>query len=214
MPTVYVDRAAIDGLRPRIPKDTYLTPPELVEATVRLLIQLFPYQMGHVDRVLDPGAGRGAWGKGLRKVWPWTQPHITGIELRQYKKPEDYSAWHNRTNFMDWGRPDGALFELVIGNPPFIHAEDFVWKSRLLLDERGLICFLLPSDFSHSKARVNGILRDSHYRPAYEIALAERPMFRGPTGESLGNQNPNNYILMVWTYKSSPKTTKEWLSWR
>lgn len=221
MATIYVKEGAANNLNPRMKQDTYLTDSRLAVAVVKWLHMKFPSNMRRLSTVLDPGAGKGVWGQAVRDVaeeYGTNQPNITGVELRRNKSPEAYSNWIPRTDYLKWGldwRDYGKPFDLILGNPPFKLAEPFIWHSRGILQTGGLICFLLPGDFSHSETRGKGLFMD--YPPMYEISLMQRPMFLGPKGESLGNQNPNNYDVMIWGEQGQPRanfTIKDWLDWR
>jgi len=213
MPTVYVSKDAKNNLRQRITGDTYLSPLRLAESVVCWLNDHYAWNMARITNVLDPGAGKGVWGQAVldKAAVAQYKPFLTGVELRRNKAPVGYDVgWYNRTDFLKWDSLDE--YDLVIGNPPFKFAEEFIRHSLGMLRENGLICFLLPSDFSHSATRAEGLFRE--YRPAWEVSLAQRPQFRGPNGESLGSANPNNYQFLVWEFESAKQTLKDYFSWR
>ena len=191
MATIYVDKPDRDGLNPRQDKDSYLTQPELAHATISWMADNL--SMGYVKKILDPGAGTGVWGKAAR--WRYRNlAEIDGVEIRRNKNPGYYNNWYPRTDYLKW--PISTLYDLIIGNPPFKLAEAFVRKSLSSLNHLGWLCFLLPSDFAHTQGRARGLFTE--HPPEYLLSLAERPVFTGPSGQSLGNANPNNYSLFLW----------------
>lgn len=217
MATIYVSKDAHDGLNAPMKQDSYLTDPVLAKAVVNWIGQKFPVLMGSWTMVLDPGAGRGVWGNAVldQRQPPKRPPSVVGVELRNCAWPKKYWEYFPRTDFLKW--PTGLRYDLVIGNPPFRLAEKFIRRSIELLRDDGLVCFLLPGDFSHSDVRGNGLFKE--HPPLYEVSLMQRPMFRGPRGQSLGSQNPNNYIVMLWNAGATNEqrdhnTIHEWLDWR
>jgi hypothetical protein len=210
MPVIFRDRSVLDGMTKRIDKDTYLTQYELAYATVGWLYNNTHYPYTYIQYVLDPGAGNGVWAKALRAHWRYSGEGlvITGVELRKKVQPDGYDFWHPRQDYLKW-MPTMMAPDLVIGNPPFLEAEAFVEKSFSFLSPQGIICFLLPTDFTHTKGRSEGLFKQ--HPPRHIVSLAERPQFSDQMGRSLGKANTNNYVLGVWVNDSLDHTI--WHSW-
>ncbi len=207
MPVVFRTKPVMDNLTPRIKNDSYLTQPELAMAAVGWLLE--NVKLPNVPRIyaLDPGAGDGVWGRALLEHAK-DNFIITGIEIRKKKSPVYYDDWHARQNYLTWS-PPAYTYDLIIGNPPFLEAEAFVRKSFSIVSFSGVICFLLPTDFTHTKGRSNGLFKE--HPPRHIVALAERPQFTNAAGKSLGKANTNNYVLGVWVNDSLNHTM--WHSW-
>lgn len=209
MPVVFRDKSVMDSLTPRISNDSYLTPYELAFETVGWLSRNVTLPNTPAIYALDPGAGNGVWGRALMEnSESLSKLVITGIEIRKKKNPGNYDYWYPRQDFLTW-KPTAYTHDLVIGNPPFLKAEAFIRKSFEFLSFNGVICFLLPTDFTHTKGRSNGLFNE--HPPRHIVSLAERPQFTGPNGKSLGKANTNNYVLGIWVNDSLSHTM--WHSW-
>ncbi len=209
MAVIFRDAQQLATMRPRIKRDVYHTDPRLANATVAFLDRLVsPLRF---ERILDPGAGRGVWGKALACALPYATHQIEGVELRRIARPPHYNNWMGGLDYLSPITPVGR-YDLIIGNPPFDLAEAFIQRSRPLLSGDGLICFLLPADFAHGQGRGRGLF--TRYRPRYHVSLMQRPNFTGPRGESLGTANTDNYILMIWKQTSARATTHLRLDWK
>ena len=108
--------------------DFYETPLAFA-ATVMYNIPCSP---ANVKTVLDPGAGRGVWGKALR---PFNyDAHITGIDIQPKGElavaPLIYNTWIE-ADFTTI--QTDQKFDLIMGNQPFKLVHDFVDKSLGLL---------------------------------------------------------------------------------
>lgn len=212
MPVRYVDKAVYDNLRPRIERDVYETDPTLANAIVEYMDYSYKFDGGIY--ALDPGAGSGVFGRALRDNMG-TSVGVLGFELRNIlpKSKHTYGEYFNNTDFLGETYFKYCMqMQLVIGNPPFKHAENFVWRAKYYLEKGGYICFLLPSQFQHSVGRGRGLFKD--YRPDRIVSLMQRPNFTGPLGESLGSANTDDYILMIWRYYSSLVTVHDFLDWK
>jgi len=199
MPTIYTTKK----LPKRAKLDTYITPKELALASLKNLTQ-HPWP----PQVLDPGAGTGVWGWAVRQRYP--KAKITGVEIRKVKAPHPYNTWVNQ-DFMTWYGKSKTIprFDLIVGNPPYKQAEDFIRHSFELLDSAGTILFLLPSHFLHSEKR--GLNLFSDLTPYRIMTLMQRPNFEGQ-----GTANPNTYVLVEWKGKANYEgiTYHDWLNWK
>jgi len=190
-------------MRERDLHDFYPTPLALCDKALGLVNFDSNYQP---YRILDPGAGTGVWGAAASRRW--LEPAIVGIELRQVEKPADYDMWHC-TDYLAF---NFALtkFDLVIGNPPYKHAEQFVRKSHALLTPQGEMIFLLRLAFLEGQARGKGLWCE--IPPRFVYVLSKRPSFI-TEGDKKGKTDATAYALFHWVKGDHRPTTLSWLDW-
>jgi SAM-dependent methyltransferase len=182
---------------PRNPYDFYPTPLACAIAAIRLLPP-----PGDGATVLDPGAGLGRWGQAWREVYGYTEP-ITGVDLHQPARPVWYNSWYN-TSFFNYHPP--ALYDYVIGNPPFSVAEPFVAHGLRLLKPGGVLLYLLRMEFLGSQERGRGIW--TRTPPSEVQILVTRPSFWDN-----GKTDAMEYALFKWTEGNVSKPVLSWLDW-
>lgn len=193
---VITDLAAIStiiaGKRPEA--DVYPTPDWAVEKI--LGAALFPPREGWI-RILDPGAGSGVWGaiasNRLLKTDVW------GVELRNLEQPAEFDSWIACRDFLDWTPLYNTRFDLVIGNPPYSLAEEFIRHSFDLLAPGGQIVFLLRLAFLEGQARAKGLWTE--HPPERVLVLPKRPSFSGN-----GKTDAIAYAAFYWRdgFRGSP----------
>lgn len=188
----------MQGGKKRRKHDFYETPEPLVRAALGLL----PVHKQDMV-ILDPGAGRGVWGRAARNRFP--KAEIIGVEPN-FSRPKEYNEWWksdyrfltNTSQKADW----------VIGNPPYRLAEEFVRTSLDLLRPGGMLCFLLRLAFLESSKRGNGLWKE--FPPSSVHVLMERPSFteNGKTDETA-------YGIYIWC-KGKPviRPLLYWLHWK
>lgn len=201
MPVVMISKEAKDNLNPRQPNDVYETEIKLALACCSLFARTR-------EKILDVGAGSGIWGKAIHQLMP--RAILYGVELRDLPSPDEYLAWDNNIDYLKWGT--NTKFDLIIGNPPFKKAEEFILYSRQFLSENGKIGFLLPSTFQHGQHRGRTLF--TIYRPEIIYALMQRPNFTDFEGKILGNANPSDYIFVIWDKQSCDFAYHDWLDWK
>src|SRR5579859_63782 len=188
--------ASSKPLAARAAFDHYPTPPWVCTVGVQLLASL------GVDpraRVLDPGAGSGAWGQAARAQWP--QASICGVDVRSLDVPPAYDTWRAADFLTFSDRP----YHLVIGNPPYYQAEEFVRHSLRLLAPGGHLLFLLRLAFLESHRRAVGLHRE--FPPKIVGVLASRISF---THDGRSDDTP--YALYCWQPDAAPGQTElRWL---
>lgn len=144
--------------------DVYETATGAVEAALET-VRCFP------QRILDIGAGGGAWGRVARRRFP--SAHITGVEVRSLGRPVAYDEWHVG-DYRRFSPTSG--YDLVMSNPPFKCATECLLRSFKHLNEGGQCLFLLPIYFLETP------LRRELFR-AYPLCrldvFVERPRFSG-----------------------------------
>ena len=126
--------------------DFYATPPE----TVRAFLANFD-GISAGDRILEPSAGNGQIVKVLREGG--YDNRIDAVELRPEERGALEALADNVTigSFFDY-EPDCG-YDVIIGNPPYSLALDFINKSLELLHPGGLLIFLLRTNFLESEKR-------------------------------------------------------------
>ena len=179
--------------------DLYPTPSELCEATIQKHKHFF-----HNDgiRVLDSGAGEGAWGKEVRKIIPTAI--ITGVELRNIQKPDGYDNWYNS---IDYKYFDKGKYDIILGNPPYRYSEEFIRKSMELLDDYGVLFYLLRLSFLESQKRYDGLFKE--FRPLEVSVSVRRVSFSGDK-----KSDNNAYAIFTWLKNNKLENTGlSWLNW-
>ena len=186
-------------------KDAYVTPHALADAAVVYLVQNWLPDAAYrdPDSILDTGAGTGVWGAAWRNYT--NAGYLRGIEVRELSKPNDYDDWVV-ADFLEW-QPDSMRYSIILGNPPFSQAEAFIHQSLGLLSPQGVLLYLLPSGFQHGERLGRGLFAETP--PTEVVSLCQRPNFAG-----MGNQNVNDYILLIWTGKYDGPSLHGWLDWK
>lgn len=194
MTTIYASASALLNMPKRRDFDFYPTPLACCEDALTFLPKDFKPQC-----ILDPGAGAGAWGKAARKRYPDTM--ITGVELRpETERPVAYNFWIHSDFLLVDKQP---VFDLVIGNPPYDRAEQFVRHSLAMLEDNGLCIMLLRLNFLEGKARSKGLYRQ--HPPETVVVRSSRVSFTGD-----GQANATAYAYFIWRKGWQGKPTMEW----
>jgi hypothetical protein len=163
----------------RIEQDAYFTPPALADAIVTVLAQLIEIP----ERVLEPSAGEGVFMDAAARRWPTAA--VIGIDL------EPRAASVRQGDFlaqlpMPWWR-----FSLVLGNPPYTLAEDFVHVGLRDAANLGYVAYLLRLSFLGSQRRAERIYSKRNLR--WLIPITPRPSFT-PDGKT----DASEYAVFVW----------------
>lgn len=176
--TVYVRR------RKRSKGDFYTTPPECIRAILpKLEIPADAY-------VLDAGSGDGAIAAVVAEAYPGAE--IVGVErnpelVEKARGRNLYNAEFVRGNFYRYSSSLHAP-DLVIMNPPFSFARDFVERALAIVKRGGTVCALLRLGFLSSETR-----REFNRRhPADVYVLTRRPSFTGEGADA------TDYAWFVW----------------
>lgn len=186
-------------LRPRAEFDHYPTD----ESTVLSCLDELSGYMPDPKYILDAGAGSGVWGRVAREIWPCSG--IIGVEVRPSTVIPGYDGWIN-ADFLDENaiRPFGKPGSLVMGNPPYCQAEEFVRRGLGLSQPGGRVAFLLRLGFLEGQARGNGLFRE--HPPAYVWICSRRPSFTGD-----GKTDATAYAFFVWEKGWHGSPTIDWL---
>lgn len=193
----------------RVKHDAYLTTPEVAAAVVEDVLRTVegrPAMSSSRETlsVLEPSAGEGAFVAALldaQRVGASTRyTKVTAVEPREKAMRKlGMHLPHPRltlyqTTFEEFATAHSlAFFDLVIGNPPFSHAEKHIQLAR----ERGRwVAFLLRLSMLGSQRRASTLWSQPGL---YSVRpLARRPAFIRP-GKPLRSDN-SEYGIFLWQY--------------
>lgn len=163
--------------------DFYATP----EQTVRLMLDNVKVNGGAID-ILEPSAGNGNVVSVVREYC--SDANIDAYEIRE----EEYSNLVNAgadsvqiCNFLDC--ESDKKYDLIIGNPPYSIAIDFIEKSLNMLKSDGRLIFLLRTNFLESKKRFEFWQSN---QLSELLVLSKRPSFTGKGTDA------TSYSWFVW----------------
>lgn len=168
----------------RIESDFYATPIECVNEILDALPELGKHLF-----ILEPSAGNGNIIKALRARGV-SAVDIEAVEIRESER-------ENLLKLADTVRIDDFLtsdteyleYDLIIGNPPYSLAQEFVDKCLGLLAPGGKLVFLLRTAFLESKKRFKW-WQDK--LPSGLYTLHNRPSFTGKGTDA------TSYSWFVW----------------
>ena len=150
----------------------FFTPPSCIQGIVALLRKSVSKK---IHRILEPSCGSGEFITAMAAEYP--DAHIRGVEFHPMiyesvskKFASNTSVTIRHADFLSDAAAAGAHPDLIIGNPPyFVMKKDavpkayypyfdgrpnifalFIIKSAELLQEGGILCFVLPSSFMNS----------------------------------------------------------------
>lgn len=158
-------------------------------------------------RILDPGAGLGAWGDVIKQANP--DAYVEGVEfVYTPDAPQSYNAWHTQDFLLGYSADEE--FDLVVGNPPFSEAEDFIRKGLDCLKPGGRLSFLLRLAFLESRGRYEGLFRE--LRPSEVYVSAKRIPFKPKVGKP---RSTVAYAQFVWEKDANVQDTiVRWFDWQ
>ena len=162
--------------------DFYATPIQAIEKLLTL------EDFSNVKTILDPGAGSGNFSKVISKELG--DISLDSVEIRP---EEEENLKQTSTNvyisdFLDF--ETDKKYDLIIGNPPFNKAIEFVEKSLSMLNEGGRLIFLLRTAFLESKARYEFWQKNPLSRL---LVFSKRPSFTDS-----GKSDSTSYSWFIW----------------
>ena len=165
----------------RFVADFYATPLESIYAF------LDNYELPKDADILEPSAGNGNIIKALRDKG--YNNNITAIELR-YEEKESLTGIADNVVIDDFLKMNHTgKYDVVIGNPPFSKAQEFIDKSLELLTEKGKLIFLLRTNFLESQKRYEWW---QSRVPNDLYVLSKRPSFTGKGTDA------TSYSWYIW----------------
>lgn len=179
--------------------DFYPTDPEHVEEAFNHLPEESNGWAFEPQRILDPCAGDGVYGWFARERF--RHAYIEGMDIRPIKFNK-YSYNVGKNGDFLRASDDVEPFDLVISNPPFVVAREFVEHSFRMLRPGGVVNFLLRAQFAESEGRYEWFQR---YRPRYIVTCSDRPSFRED-----GSPDPAHYAFFVWQKGWEGETIHRW----
>ncbi len=176
---------------PRRPEDDYQTDATLALEITKRLAELIPPP----KRIVEPSAGVGAFVKAARIVWP--DAHVTAVEVRPECETALKELGANQVVIDDlgWENTLGGFkdYDLVLGNPPYSHAQQHAELGLTRLNPGGHLAFLLRMAFLNSQSRVETLWSKPTDRLRYLLPLAQRPSFTGD-----GKTEHSEYAQYIW----------------
>lgn len=167
--------------------DFYATPIESVYSFLDNFDGINP-----TDHILEPSAGNGAILSALRSRG--FHNRITAVELREEEK--DLYFFADEVIYCDFLTMEtDRRYDVIIGNPPYSLAQEFINKSLSLLRPGGKLIFLLRTNFLESEKRFKW-WQDKI--PSGLYTLHKRPSFTGKGTDA------TSYSWFVW-YKSGER---------
>jgi hypothetical protein len=200
---------------PRLADDAYFTPDPLAIMITRHLAGLLgagqaaPHY-GQPQRILEPSCGSGAFLRAARYLWRHAE--IVGVDsqpgcvIDAPKHAEGARQIHHDfaaaaadvparfvlADFLTLAPKQIARADLVLGNPPYTLAEEFVRYALTHLHPGASVAFLLRLSFLGSQERLLGLHREFPIR--WLLPIAGRPSFT-PDGRT----DSSEYAVFVWT---------------
>jgi hypothetical protein len=169
-----------DRSAPVDPWGRYYTPQAVADRLVALLPEMDP------GLVVEPSAGAGAFVRAVAARWP--RARIDACEPDPTAALDSYAGLVDclHTVRFEDAYPDEALDrdtgpDLVIGNPPYEHAEAHIVRALRLVREGGRVAYLLRLGILEGVGRQERLW--SRYPPEHVHALVRRPRFEGPGGK-------------------------------
>ena len=167
----------------RNPYDFYATPEDVVQNVLNHF-DLTKYG----NEILEPSAGNGNICKIVKAMYP--NKNLTGLEIRE-EEQDNLNAICDQVMCGDYLKLNSSKkYDIIIGNPPFSLAKEFVEKSLDLLNENGVLIFLLRTAFLESKKRFD-FWQSNPVTGLY--VLSKRPSFL-----SGGGTDATSYSWFVW----------------
>lgn len=182
--------------------DFYSTPLPLVEKMVEIAALWAPSP----ETVLEPGCSTAApFLAAARKKWP--EAAVLGIDFLPKELAVESPAGavlQFETDYLTWEAPHP--FDLVITNPPFSLAEEFLLTSLRQLTLEGIAVYLLRLGWLGSQGRYKRL--HGPYPPRAVYVLPARPSFTSDNGT-----DAEEYAIYIYGASPANKTELAWAPW-
>lgn len=174
----------VKGIRNK--QDWYPTPEKLAPA----LMSLINFKEG--DLLLEPA-------KGQKGNQPFYDAFPAGHEKHWAEIDEGVDYFANKYSA-----------DVIISNPPFSLAQEFLEKAIGELEPGGMLVFLLRVNYLGSQKRYDSLWQQDRYKPRQIITLVQRPSFTGD-----GATDSTEYAFFVFgdARRMKNKDPIQWLSW-
>ena len=176
----------------RKPYDFYATPIDCVENFIN------NYGIDKIKgNILEPSAGNGNIIQVLRQKK--VQGIITALELREEER-DSLTQISDKViigNFLEW-EPDKE-YDVIIGNPPYTYAREFIEKCFKIANKNTVIIMLLRTAFLESKSRYE-FWQQHPLSGLY--TLSKRPSFTGKGSDA------TSYSWFIWDNKTDKQEIK------
>lgn len=174
----------------RKPHDFYATPVDVVKNFLN------GYNLPE-GNILEPSAGNGNIIKAIRETG--FSNNITAVELRE-EEVSNLNEIANEVIIGDFFKyVPTKEFSVIIGNPPYTYAKEFIDKCFEISNENTVIIMLLRTAFLESKSRFN--FWQQH--PLNELhVLSKRPSFTGKGTDA------TSYSWFVWDNRNSSQAIR------
>ena len=176
----------------RKPHDFYATPIDCVENFIN------NYGIDKIKgNILEPSAGNGNIIKTLRQKK--VQGIITALELRDEERDTliQISDKVIIDNFLEWEADKD--YDVIIGNPPYTYAREFIEKCFKIANKNTVIIMLLRTAFLESKARYE-FWQQHPLSGLY--TLSRRPSFTGKGTDA------TSYSWFIWDNRTDKQEIK------
>lgn len=176
----------------RKPHDFYATPIDCVENFIN------NYGIDKIKgNILEPSAGNGNIIKALRQKK--AQGIITALELRDEERDTltQISDEVIIDNFLEWETDKD--YDVIIGNPPYTYAREFIEKCFKIANKNTVIIMLLRTAFLESKARYE-FWQQHPLSGLY--TLSRRPSFTGKGTDA------TSYSWFIWDNRTDKQEIK------
>lgn len=166
-------------------------------AVARQCVAAIPWGIDDPDLILEPSAGAGAFVRAVRERWVFA--NIDACEPDPDAPVADYQGevtCLHRDSFESTYRPtkNGGP-DLIIGNPPYRHAEEHIRLALDVVRPGGVVVMLLRLGVLEGVARQERLW--SLHPPESVHVLVRRPRFEGPGG-AIGRTDASAYAWIQW----------------
>lgn len=175
------------GRRKGDPLDFYETPPDVTE---HFLTAWRPRI--RIDRILEPAVGAGAMVPPLHARFPSASIDVLDLELR-FPNRIPFVDKVATVDFLKWKMEPGLRYDLVLTNPPFLHALEFAEQALRATRPGGYAVLLLRMNFIESAKRFRWLRA---HMPEAVYFLKSRPRFY--TSESGSSSDASGYGWFIW----------------
>jgi hypothetical protein len=200
--------------RKRHPRDYYITPEGL--ASNALWEFRFDEELAYPpDTILDAGCGNGVWAlEALSSLafaydedtdYPLLDAIDIEVKIPDYRKHLFYNVYEEDFLTKDFSKK----YDMIIGNPPYSLAEEFVKKSFDILEDGAYVYFLLRLAF------LEGIDRGKNFWSKYPLrklyVCSRRPSFFSVNGKH--TTDTLAYAMFLWKKGNEYEPKIGWLDW-